>query len=102
MITNHRKIVWAEELGIDVKKLREEHPDQWEQIMMKKRLGKRAEDYWARERMLARVEPEAPEAEYTPPRRVKTPRKKARVKRYEFTDAQLQIAKRSLNARGSV
>jgi len=48
------------------------------------------------------VEPEAPEAEYTPPRRVKTPRKKARVKRYEFTDAQLQIAKRSLNARGSV
>lgn len=102
MITNHRKILWAEELGIDVKKLRQEHPDQWEQIMMKKRLGKRAEDYWARERMLARVEPEAPEAEYTPPRRVKTRRKKARVKRYEFTDVQLQIAKRSLNARGSV
>ena len=45
MITNHRRVVWAEELGIDLKKLREEHPDQWEQIMMKKRLGKRAEDY---------------------------------------------------------
>jgi hypothetical protein len=102
MITNHRRIVWAEELGIDLKKLREEHPDQWEQIMMKKRLGKRAEDYWARERMLARVEAPAPEAEYTPTRRVKTPRKPARVKRYEFTEAQLQIAERSLNARGSV
>jgi hypothetical protein len=102
MITNHRRIVWAEELGIDLKKLREEHPDQWEQIMMKKRLGKRAEDYWARERMLARVETPAPEAEYTPPKRVKSRRKPARVKRYEFTEAQLEIAERSLNARGSV
>jgi len=102
MITNHRKIVWAEELGIDMKQLRKEHPDRWEQIMMKKRLGKRAEDYWARERMLARVEPEAPEAVYTPPSRVKTRGKKAKVKSYEFTDAQLEIAKRSLNARGSV
>ena len=102
MITNHRRVVWAEELGIDLKKLREEHPDQWEQIMMKKRLGKRAEDYWARERMLARVETSAPEAEYTPPKRVKSRRKPARVKRYEFTEAQLEIAERSLNARGSV
>jgi hypothetical protein len=102
MITNHRRIVWAEELGIDLKKLREEHPDQWEQIMMKKRLGKRAEDYWARERMLARVEAPAPEAEYTPPRRVKTPTKRAKVRAYEFTDAQLQIAQRSLNAGGAV
>lgn len=102
MITNHRRVVWAEELGIDVKKLREEHPDQWEQIMMKKRLGKRAEDYWARERMLARVESPAPEAEYTPPKRVKKRKKPAKVGNYEFTDAQLEIAKRSLNARGSV
>ena len=102
MITNHRRIVWAEELGIDLKKLREEHPDQWEQIMMKKRLGKRAEDYWARERMLARVETPAPEAEYTPAKRVKSRRKPARVKRYDFTEAQLEIAERSLNARGSV
>ena len=102
MITNHRRVHWAEELGIDLKKLREEHPDQWEQIMMKKRLGKRAEDYWARERMLARVETPAPEAEYTPPRRVKTPKKKAKVNRYDFTDAQLEIARRSLNAGGSV
>jgi len=102
MITNHRRVHWAEELGIDMKKLREEHPDQWEQIMMKKRLGQRAEDYWARERQLARIESPAPEAVYTPPRRVKSPRKPARVKRYEFTDAQLEIAERSLNAGGAV
>ena len=102
MITNHRRVHWAEELGIDLKKLREEHPDQWEQIMMKKRLNRRAQDYWRRERMLARVESPAPEATYTPPRRVKTPKKKAKVNRYDFTDAQLEIARRSLNAGGSV
>ena len=39
MITNHRKVVWAEELGIDMEKLRREHPDHWDQIMMKKRIG---------------------------------------------------------------
>lgn len=102
MITNHRRVVWAEELGIDLKKLRQEHPDQWEQIMMKKRLGKQAEEYWARERILARMESPAPEATYTPPRRVKTPSKPARVKGYEFTEAQLEIAERSLNAGGGV
>ncbi len=102
MITNHRRVVWAEELGIDMKELRKEHPDQWEQIMMKKRLGHRAEDYWARERQLARIESPAPGAEYTPPKRVKSARKPARVKRYEFTEAQLEIARRSLNAGGGV
>jgi len=104
MRTNHRRVVWAEELGIDVRKLLEEHPGQWEQLMMKKRLNQRAEEYWRRERMLARVEDyaPAPEAVYTPPKRVKTPRKPASVKRYEFTEAQLEIARRSLNARGSV
>ena len=104
MRTNHRRVVWAEELGIDVKKLLEEHPGQWEQLMMKKRLNQRAEDYWKRERMLARVEDyaPAPEAEYTPPKRVKSPRKPAKVRRYDFTEAQLEIARRSLNGRDSV
>ena len=27
MITNHRRVVWAEELGIDMEKLRREHPE---------------------------------------------------------------------------
>jgi hypothetical protein len=36
------------------------------------------------------------------PAPVEIPVKKARVKRYEFTDAQMQIAFRSLNAGGAV
>jgi hypothetical protein len=100
MITNHRRVVWAEELGIDMKKLRREHPDHWDQIMMKKRIGQAAEKYWAAERMLARMDSPAPVE--TPVERVKTPRKPTRVKRYEFTEAQLEIARRSLDAGGRV
>ena len=104
MRTNHRRVHWAEELGIDVGKLLQEHPGQWEQLMMKKRLNQRAEDYWRRERMLARVEDyaPAPEAEYTPPKRRKSKRKAGKVRAYDFTDAQLEIARRSLNGGDSV
>lgn len=107
MITNHRKVVWAEELGIDMEKLRREHPDHWDQIMMKKRLGEKAEQYWARERYLARVADEAkavepePVVEHVEPK----PRKKrstGKLGRYEFTDRQLEIARRVLNARKAV
>ena len=35
-------------------------------------------------------------------RRTPIVKKRAKVKRYEFTEAQLAIARRSLNARGSV
>jgi Zn-finger nucleic acid-binding protein len=104
MRTNHRRVLWAEELGIDVGNLLLEHPGQWEQLMMKKRLNQRAEDYWRRERQLARVEDyaSAPEAEYTPPKRRKRKPKAGKVRRYEFTDKQLEIARRSLNGRDSV
>ena len=104
MRTNHRRVHWAEELGIDVGKLLQEHPGQWEQLMMKKRLNQRAEDYWRRERMLARVEDyaPAPEAEYTPPKRKKSKRKAGKVRAYDFTEAQLEIARRSLSAGDSV
>lgn len=102
MITNHRKVAWAEELGIDMKQLRKEHPDHWDQIMMKKRLGKRAEDYWARERFLTRLEGEAPEEENTPVKKKKPRIRRTKLGKYEFTDAQLEIAYRSLNAGGSV
>jgi len=94
--------LWAEEMGIVLDDLLKESPTHIEQIREHRRITKQAAEYWARERFLARLEAPAPEATYTPPRRVKSPRKPARVKRYEFTDAQLQIAKRSLNARGSV
>jgi len=104
MITNHRRVVWAEELGIDLKKLREEHPDQWEQIMMKKRLGKRAEDYWSKERFLSQLGDTgfAPEATYTPPKKRTVKPKQGKVRRYDFTETQLEIARRSLGAGDSV
>lgn len=94
--------LWAEEMGIVLDDLLTESPTHIEQIREHRRITKQAAEYWARERFLARLEAPAPEATYTPPRRVKSPRKPARVKRYEFTDAQLEIAQRSLNARGSV
>jgi len=94
--------LWAEEMGIVLDDLLKESPTHIEQIREHRRITKQAAEYWARERFLARLEAPAPEATYTPPRRVKTPMKPARVKRYEFTDAQLEIAQRSLNARGSV
>jgi len=93
---------WAEEMGIDLDDLRKESPTHREQIRERRRIEKQAAEYWARGRILARMESPAPEATYTPPRRVKTPTKPARVKRYEFTDAQLRIAERSLNAGGAV
>ena len=104
MRTNHRRVLWAEELGIDMKKLLEEHPGQWEQLMMKKRLNQQAQDYWRRERMLARVEDyaPAPEATYTPPKRKQSKRKAGKVRAYDFTEAQLEIARRSLSGRDSV
>ena len=94
--------LWAEEMGIVLDDLLTESPTHIEQIREHRRITKQAAEYWARERFLARLEAPAPEATYTPPRRVKSPRKPARVKRYEFTDTQLEIAQRSLNARGSV
>ena len=94
--------LWAEEMGIDIEELRKESPLHIDQIRKARKLRKDAAEYWARERFLARLEAPAPEATYTPPKRVKTPRKPARVKRYEFTEAQLEIAERSLHARGSV
>ena len=142
MITNHRKVVWAEELGIDMEKLRKESPEHFDQLMMKRRLGQTAQAYWARERYLARVAEEIRIINETPPperkkptkrsapvRRVRmelmpevkealkesdgfkkpdslrtkpVPKKRAKVRRYEFTDKQLEIARRVLNGGGSV
>ena len=101
-MTHYSDNFWAEEMGINLDDVLKESPTHREQIRERRRIDKQAAEYWARERLLARMEPPAPEAEYTPPRRVKTPKKKAKVNRYDFTDAQLEIARRSLNAGGSV
>ena len=101
-MTRYSDNLWAEEMGIDLDDLRRESPTHREQIRERRRIEKQAAEYWARERILARMESPAPEATYTPPRRVKTPTKRAKVRAYEFTDVQLRIAERSLNAGGAV
>ena len=64
--------LWAEELGIDIDELHREHPLHPRQVRFKQVAMRESEAYWAK------------------------------VKRYEFTDAQMQIARRSLDAEGSV
>ena len=95
---------WAAEMGIDHDLLAREHFSHIDQIRNHRRIGRQAEAYWARERYLARVEysSQAILADTPEPAPVKIPNKKARVNRYEFTETQLQIARRSLNAGGAV
>ena len=96
--------LWAEAHGIDLDELQREHPLHPDQLRLKRIITRKAEAYWARKRFLARLGDggvgsilDTPE-----PASVEIPVKKARVKRYEFTDAQMQIAFRSLNAGGAV
>lgn len=103
-MTNYSDNLWAEEMSIDLGELQRESPMHPDQLRLKRKLSKQAEEYWSRERFLARIRDRvpAPEAEYTPPKRKKTRRKAGKVRRYEFTQAQLEIARRSLNGRDSV
>jgi hypothetical protein len=101
-VSNYSDNLWAEEMGINLDDLKRESPLHPDQLRANRKLTKQAAEYWARERFLARMEAPAPEATYTPPRRVKSPTKPATVNRYEFTDAQLEIAFRSLDAGGAV
>jgi hypothetical protein len=91
--------LWSEQLGIDISNLLREHPCHIEQILNTRRINKQGAEYWARERFLAQVTKDDT-VEVVPV--VKKPGKRAKVRRYEFTDAQLEIARRSLNAKGSV
>jgi hypothetical protein len=95
--------LWADTLGIDLEELRRESPVHPDQIHLRRKITRQAEEYWARERFLARVEyrsqtifPETPQ-----PEPEKVPKKRAKVRRYEFTEEQLEIARRSLNASGA-
>ena len=96
--------LWADAHGIDLDELHREHPLHPDQVRLRRIITRRATAYWARERFLTRLGDgcvgsilDTPE-----PAPVEIPVKKARVKRYEFTDAQMQIAVRSLNAGGAV
>ena len=96
--------LWAEAHGIDLDDLQREHPLHPDQLRLKRIITRRATAYWARERFLARLGDGVVDSilDTPKPAPVEIPVKKARVKRYEFTDAQMQIALRSLNAGGSV
>ena len=94
--------LWAEEMGIDLDALKRESPLHPDQMRANRRLTKQAAEYWARERFLARLHGPAPEATYTPPKKRTVKPKQGKVRRYEFTDQQLEIARRSLSAGDSV
>jgi hypothetical protein len=96
--------LWADTLGIEIDDLHREHPLHPDQLRLKRIITRKAEAYWARERFLARMEysSQAIIPDTTPEPEAKPKVKRAKVNRYEFTDAQLQIARRSLNAGGSV
>ena len=96
--------LWAEEMSINLEELKRESPMHPDQLRLKRKLSMQAEEYWARERFLARIRDHvpAPEATYTPPKRKQSRRKAGKVRRYDFTEAQLEIARRSLNGRDSV
>jgi hypothetical protein len=94
--------LWAEEMGIDLEDLQRESPLHPDQMRANRKLTKQAAEYWARERFLSRLHSPAPEATYTPPKRKQSKRKAGKVRAYDFTEAQLEIARRSLSGRDSV
>jgi hypothetical protein len=95
---------WAEEMGLDLSELVTERPSHPTQVHLKFKATKQAEDYWKRERYLAQIK------NHIPKRLIDTVAKKhnskakrsARVRKYEFTDRQLQIALRSLDGNDPV
>ena len=104
MTTHYSDNLWAEEMAINLDELAREHPMHPDQLRLKRIITRQAEAYWARERFLARLEDNAAvKIPDTVPEPVKKPRlKRAKVNRYDFTDAQLAIAIRSLNEKGAV
>ena len=103
-MSNYSDNLWAEAHGIDLDDLQREHPLHPDQLRLKRIITRKAEAYWARERFLARLEysSKAISVDTPEPAPVKIRAKKAKVSRYEFTDAQLAIAMRSLNEKGAV
>jgi len=91
--------LWADELGIDLEELAREHPNHPDQLRLKRIITKKADQYWARERFLARVEYSATTIfpnTITEPTKIR--KKRAKVGRYDFTERQIQIARAVLDA----
>ena len=93
---------WAAEMGIDLDELAREHPLHPDQLRMKRIINRRSEEYWSHERFLPRLEYRSQTifSETPTPEPEKIPVKRTKVRRYEFTEQQLDIARRSLNAGG--
>ena len=102
-MTHYSEVSWAKELGIDLGKLYAESPMSGESIRAERRISKKAADYWAHERFLAQLHRDAVDTiPDTQPEPVKIRKKRTKVKRYDFTDSQLEIALRALDAKDSV
>jgi hypothetical protein len=97
-------VSWAQHFGIDLAELATEHPCHPIQISNHRRITAQAAKYWERERFLARLEYSSGAISVETPETpvVKTPVKRAKVRKYEFTEQQLEIALRSLDAGGAV
>jgi hypothetical protein len=95
---------WADELGIDLGALRSESPLHPTQLRARRAWEKHSAEFWERQRFLDMwgFAPEPVVVETPEPKPVKVRVKRAKVVSYEFTDAQLEIAFRSLNAGGAV
>ena len=104
------KVNWAKELGIDLEILRTEAFTHHSQTYLHKKLQERADNYWARmehQRGVERVEELMKESEVPGQKRQfeknkRRQERKRRMANYVFSDAQIQMALRSLDAKDSV
>jgi hypothetical protein len=98
---------WAKELGIDIEVLRTEAFTHHSQVYLHNLLERNSEQYWLHRRNSERVEELMEESEVPGQKRQfeKNKRRRERKRRmanYVFSDAQIQMALRSLDAKDSV
>tara|TARA_Y100001973_G_C5057050_1_gene260726 strand:+ start:224 stop:535 length:312 start_codon:yes stop_codon:yes gene_type:complete len=95
---------WAEEMGLDLSELIKERPNHPTQLHLKIKVTKQAEDYWRRERYLAQIKNHIPKALIETVEEKHNPKikKATKIRKYEFTEKQLQIALRVLDGNDSM
>ena len=103
---------WAEEMAINLEELETERPTHPYQVKLRRKQNRKADKYWANHRFLAKYEvpssmiplvkqPEQVEVKREPEIQ-QAPVKSRKVRGYEFTDRQLEIAAGVLDAQDSV
>ena len=103
---------WAEEMAINLEELETERPTHPYQVKLRRKQNRAADKYWANHRFLAKYEvPPAIIPPVVEPEQVEVKRepeieqasvKSRKVRGYEFTDRQLEIAAGVLDAQDSV